>query len=144
MKTIINNDLKAAIKRKDSIAMNVLRALKTAISNAETAKGYDGKLNVIAIIKTEIKRRNASVLAFTEGNRMDLVDIETKEINILTGYLPKQLSDIEIDAIVTLVINTFDSPTMRDMGKIIAKVKAIGGDSLNMKVVSTLVKQKLN
>ena len=123
----INQDLKQATLDKQDKVLSVLRLLKAAISNKEISlrKGKDISLTndqVIEVTASEIKKRKEAIIDYQKGNRDDLVKKEKQEIKILEKYLPKQLSDKEIEKIVKEIVKTYDDASQRDFGKIMGQV----------------------
>lgn len=146
LKEVINNDLKEAMRGKDAEVLSTLRLLLSAIKMKEIAlrKGEEVSLNdeqVIEVIRSEIKKRNDSVLAYEQGDRQDLANKEKNEIKILEKYLPPSLSDEEIEKIIREEIGALEE---KDFGKAMGKVmprlkgKAEGGK------ISEIVKKVLN
>jgi len=100
--------------------------------------------DVIIVIKRQIKRHQDSIDQFKKGQRQDLVDKETKELEILESYLPKQLSEEEIRKVVEEVVSSSGAKDIKDMGKVMKEVMAKIGDSADGKIISNLVKEKLS
>jgi len=140
----ITQDIKSAMKAKDKTTLTTLRSLKTAITNFEKlGKEIDDEV-VMGQIKKQIKQRNDSIEAFSKAGKTDLAEKEQSEIEVLKSYLPKQLSLEEVKSIVSEKVSSFDSPTMRDMGKIIkACSEEIKGRADNS-LVAKLVKEKIS
>lgn len=146
LKDKINNNLKEAMKSKESETVSVLRMLISAIKTKEIAlrKGEEVRLNdeqVIETIRSEIKKRNDSVSAYEQGGRQDLAQKEKNEIKILEKYLPPSLSDEEIEKIIREEIGALEEKEFgRVMGKVMAKLKgkAEGGK------ISEIVKKVMN
>lgn len=124
----INNDLKSYLKEKKELEVSVLRLLISAVKYKKIAmnKGAESEsLNdddIIDVIQGEVKRRKDSIESYEQGNRPDLADKEKAEAVILNAYLPAQLSDDEIEAIVREVITGLGEVTAKDMGRIIGQV----------------------
>lgn len=146
LKDKINNNLKEAMKSKESETVSVLRMLISAIKTKEIAlrKGEEVSLNdeqVIEAIRSEIKKRNDSVSAYEQGGRQDLADKEKNEIKILEKYIPPSLSNEEIEKIIREEIGAMEEKDFgRAMGKVMAKLKgkAEGGK------ISEIVKKVMN
>lgn len=106
-------DLVHAMKTQDAETLGVLRMLKAAFLHEAKSVGGSDELDdatVLAILKKEGKKRKDSIDAYTRGNRIDLADIEKRELAIIEKYLPQELSDEEIDAIVDAVIQEMSNP----------------------------------
>ncbi len=118
----ITAEMKTAMKEKNKVALNTLRALKSAITNATIDKsGIDGQLpenEVINIIRKQIKQRQDSIDQFEKAGRAELAENETAEISILEGYLPTPLTDDELTAIVEAAITETGAESKKDMGNL--------------------------
>ena len=119
MQEQIQEDLKQAMRDKDTRRMNVLRSLKTAITVSE--KSGD-KVDVIAVIRKAIKQRKDSIDSYMLGARPDLADVERQEQEILENYLPKQLTEDDVRAIVISVIEKLQATSKKQMGLVIKSV----------------------
>ena len=109
----------------------------------DTRKDLDDA-TLLGIVEKAVKQRRDSVEQFTRGGRDDLAASEQAEIEILETYLPEQLSDTEIDALVDAVIAATGAESIRDMGKVMAAVKSKAAGKADMGAVSSRVKAKLN
>lgn len=147
MKDKISQDIKQAMRDKDTLKLNVLRAVKTEISNAALRKGnIDSDVSdadVVSIIRKQIKQRQDSVESFIDAGRTDLVSKESSEIDILTDYLPKDLTDPELDALIAQSVSKLESPSKKDMGKVIKEVKELSDGRADGKRISTRVSELL-
>ncbi|RLB07021.1 MAG: GatB/YqeY domain-containing protein [Deltaproteobacteria bacterium] len=115
----INEDLKEAMKQKDSIKLSCLRMLKTSIKKAQVEKMRElTDEEIIKIIQSLIKKGKEAIENFKKGNRSDLAEKEEKEIKILSNYLPKQLSLQEIEKIVKEAISEVKATSIKDLGKV--------------------------
>ena len=123
MITRIQDDLKQAMRDKDSTKLNVLRALKSSITNASLQKGnIDEPVSnseIIGIVRKEVSKRQDSINSFVSAKRFDLVAKETSEIEILNGYLPIPSSQQELDDIIKNAITELGASSKKDIGKII-------------------------
>lgn len=148
MKDKIDEDLKQAMRTKDSTKLNVLRGLKSAFTNASLQKGNVSEslseMEMINIIRKQFSQRQDSIKQFVEGQRFDLVAKEEVELEILKDYLPTELSDDDLNGIVTLAIGEYESPTKKDMGNIIKKVMEVVNGRADNKRISKLVLEKLS
>lgn len=118
----ITADMKSAMRDKNKIALNTLRALKSAITNAQIDKaGIDTTLpenESISIIRKQIKQRQDSIDQFEKAGRAELAENEQAEISVLEGYLPTPLSDEELSSIVEAAISETGAESKKDMGKL--------------------------
>jgi len=136
----INDDFIAAFKAKDTFRKDLLNTLKSAIKYAAIDKGEDlSDEEVIDVISKESKKRKDSISQFTAADRMDLVDVEQKELDILATYLPEQFSEEEIGTIIDTVLADLGTSARADMGKIMGAVMP----SVKGKADGALVKQVL-
>lgn len=144
----INNDLKAALLERHRFVADNLRNLKAAILNEEVALGRrDDGLNdteIEAVIAREVKKRNESKLLYEQNDRPELAEQEAQEIEVLMTYLPQQLTDEEIQAIVDRVVADHGDVDMKHMGQVIGDVKRQCGTAADGATVARLVKQTLS
>ncbi len=142
----IFNDYKEAMKNKDTLKSAVLSFLRAAMINAaveKKKKDLDDN-EVITVVKKQIKQRQDSIEQFQKGNRQDLVDKETKELEILKSYLPAELSSDEIKKIIEEAILLTGASGIKDMGKVMKEVTAKIAGRADGKLVSDLVKERLS
>lgn len=119
----IEKDLIEAMKAKNEIKLNTLRMLKSAIKNKEIDKKQPlNEAEILDMVQKQVKQRKDSIAEFQKANRQDLVQKETAEIGILEQYLPKQLSESELKAIVQKAIQSTGAKSKADMGKIMKEV----------------------
>lgn len=138
-------DLNEALKARDEIRVSVLRFLLSAIHNQEIQKQQElSDEEVIAVIQKQVKERRESIEAFQKGGRKDLVGKEEAELDILSKYLPQQLSEEEVKNLVTEVIRETDAGSPADfgrvMGTVMGKVKGRAGGEL----IAKFVKEQLS
>lgn len=144
LKDQLMNDLKSAMKEKDSIRKSTITMLRAAIKQKEVDERVelsDG--NIIDIISKQIKQKKGSIEEFQKADRQDLVDEAEQEIKILSCYMPEQLSLEEIQAIVEKAVAELGASTMKDMGKVVSKVKEETSGRADGKVISDIVKNVL-
>lgn len=143
----INNDLKAALLGGNRFMADTLRNLKAAILNEEVALGKRDEgladQDIEAIIAREVKKRTESKLLYESNGRPELAEVEQKEIDILINYLPKQLSEAEVQALIDEVVVEIGATDMKAMGQVIGAVKAKAGTAADGALVAKLVKQTL-
>ena len=129
LRETINNDLKEAMKAKDTQKRDALRLLTSAFKQIEVDERKElSDEDVIKIIQKQVKSRNDSIEQYKKAGRDDLVEIEQREINYFIPYLPKQLSDEELTKEVQTIIEQVGATSMKDMGKVMgAASKALAG-----------------
>ena len=144
----IKNDLTDAMKSGDKFKLNVIRMLKAALMNEEVSLHGNGNGlsddEVLAVIKREVKKRNTSIDEYTKYNKMDVVDDLKKEVEILSVYLPPELSDEELDKVISEVIDEVKPESIKDMGRIMKELTEKYGSSIDMSKASKIVKEKLS
>lgn len=141
----LNEDLKTAMKNKDSLKLSVIRMVKGAISLEKIKLKRD--LNddeIIGLISKEIKMRKDSILEFEKANRIDLIDKNNEEIKILKEYLPEELSTEELAKIIDEVFILVNPSSTKDMGNIMKEITPRVKGRVDMSYVSNIVKDKLN
>ncbi len=144
IKEQIKNDLKEAMRAKDVQKRDTLRNLSAAIKQAE----IDGKkelseAEIEAILAKYAKQREEAIKQFSDAGREDLVEKEKAELEIVYNYLPKPLSDEELQEAVKKVVEEVGATSMRDMGKIMGKIKALYGSRADGAKVNKIVKEIL-
>ena len=145
MRERILNDLKTAMKNQDKETLKVIRMVKGSMQLKEIDLKHElNEDEVIDIISKEIKTRRDSIKEFEKGNRQDLVDSTVREIEILEKYLPKQLSDEEVDSIIDDVFSKVEPKGMQDMGKVMGMVSPLVKGKTDLGQVSSKIKSKLS
>lgn len=138
----IIEDMKIAMKAHDALKLGVLRFMLSEIKNREIdAKHELTDEEVISLLRTEVKRRNEAILQFKQGNRLDLAEQEEKELVIINTFLPAQMDHQAVEAIVSKVVAATDS---KDFGQVMRAVMQELKGQADGKVVSELVRAKLN
>ncbi len=141
----ITKDLTAAMKAQDSFKLSVLRMLKSSLKNEEINKKSPlTDEDVLSVIKKQVKMRKDSKEEYLSYNREDLADSLEKEIEILNAYLPRELTKEELEQIIDETINELRPDGLKGMGMVIKAVSAKCGVTADMKLVSTIVKEKLS
>ena len=141
----ITKDLTEAMKAKDTFRTSVLRMLKSALKNEEINKKSPlTDDEVLAIIKKQVKTRKDSMNEYASYNRMDLADSLQKEIDILNAYLPEELSDEELEKVITETIAKLNADSVKQMGLVIKTISSEYGARCDMAKVSKIVKEKLS
>lgn len=141
----IEEDMKTAMKNGEKFELTVLRMLKSALQNEAISKNKElDEAEVISVIKKQVKVRKDSKSEYEKYNRQDLVESLDKEINILSKYLPEEMSDEEVMKVIDEVFNELKPESMKDMGKVMAKLNTLIAAKADMSKVSLMVKEKLN
>ena len=144
LKSRITDDVKAAMKAREAQRLGALRLLTAAIKQREVDERIElDDAQVLGVIEKMIKQRRDSIAQFTAGKRMDLVAIEQAELDVLQGYLPQQLPDAEVDAMIAAVIAETGAAGPAGMGKVMGALKARLAGRADMTVVSARVKARL-
>ena len=149
LKKQIDEKLNAALKAKDKNTYPTLRLVVSAIKDAEIAGRTKGKKEisdseVSAILKKMIKQRNESCEVYKKAGRNELLENETKEIEVISAFLPKQLSEEETKKICEEAIKSSGASSMKDMGKVMGVLKSKHADTLDFSKVSSIIKALLN
>ena len=145
LKDQITEDMKTAMRAKDSARLLTIRGLLAALKQKEVDERVVlDDAAVIAIVDKLIKQRRDSITQFAAGNRADLVDKETAELAVLEGYLPQRLGTEEIAAEVAKIVASLGASGPGDMGKVMGAAKTQLAGKADMGLVSAAVKQALN
>ena len=149
LKKQIEDKLNEALKAKDKNTYPTLRLIVSAIKDAEIAGRPKGQKeikdsDIIVILKKMIKQRNESCEVYKKSGRTELLESETKEINVINTFLPKQLSEDETKKICEEVIKSVGASSMKDMGKVMGMLKSKHADTLDFSKVSGIIKGLLN
>ena len=140
----INDDVKAAMKAKDKPRLGVLRLITAAIKQREVDERITLDDNqVLAVLEKMVKQRKDSIAQYEKAGRDELAQQEAFEIGIIQDYLPEQLSDDEIDALITEAISSTGAASMKDMGKVMGMLKSKLAGRADMGAVSGKIKAKL-
>ena len=145
----INKALTDAMKAKDERKVSTLRMVNSTLKNADIeARGAGkpplGDAEVLSLLQKMIKQRQESVELYKKGNRADLVKQEEEEIAIISGYLPKQMSDAEMGAAIDAAVKETGAAGMKDMGKVIGALRGKYAGQMDMGKASAAVKAKLS
>ena len=144
LKAQISEDMKTAMRAKDSARLGTIRLLQAAIKQREVDERIeldDG--NVIAVIEKMLKQRRDSIAAYESANRHDLADIEKFEVGVLQTYLPQQLTEDEVKAILEQVVVDTAAAGIKDMSKVMAAIKPLVVGRADMGKISGLIKVRL-
>ena len=140
----LSKDMVVSMKNKDSFSLGVIRMAKGAIQLEAINKKKDlTEEEMVAVISKQIKMRNDSVLEFTKANRMDLVEQNKKEIEVLSKYMPEQLSLDEVNKIIEEAFAKVNPTSSKDMGLIMKEVSPKLKGKADMGQVNAIIKEKL-
>tara|TARA_B100001079_G_scaffold211422_1_gene185569 strand:- start:127 stop:570 length:444 start_codon:yes stop_codon:yes gene_type:complete len=145
LKGQIKEEMKTAMKSGDRDRLKVIRLILAAINQIEIdSRTILEDNDIIKTINKMVKQRRDSIAQFSKGGRDDLVEIETNEIAILENYLPKKLSNRELDTIIAEAVSNLKADNMKDMGKVMNTVKHAIEGRADMSLVSSKVKARLS
>lgn len=144
LKQKIQDDMKAAMRAKETLRLETIRMLLAAIKQKE----IDGRIElddgmVLAIIEKLLKQRRDSIEQFQKAGRDDLVARESDELALLKAYLPEQLSAAEVEQAVAAALDRHGATSLREMGKVMAVLKSELAGRVDMAMVSALLKARL-
>ena len=145
----VKSNLKRAMLEKDVNLISTLRLIMASIKDKDIIEKGKGNAEgikdeeIISLLQTMIKQRKSSIELYLEGNRVDLAKKEENEIEIISNFLPKQLSNKEINIIIDDTIKTCNASSMRDMGKVIKLIRDQYNGKMDFGIVSELIKNKL-
>lgn len=143
----LTEEIKNAMRAKDSLKLESLRAIKSAILLAQTATGGGGELSEeesIKLLQRLVKQRKDSASIFKEQGRPDLAEPEESQAEVIASFLPEQLSKEEVEKVVAQIINQTGAEGMKDMGKVMGMASKQLGGKAEGKLIAELVKQKLS
>jgi uncharacterized protein YqeY len=144
LKDRITEDMKAAMRAADKERLGTIRMLQAAIKQREVDERITlDDAQVLSVIEKMIKQRKESIAQFEQGGRADLAAKESAEIDLLQAYLPAQLSEAEVDALIKDAIASTGAATIKDMGKVMGVVKAKAAGRADMGAVSARIKAAL-
>ena len=142
----ITASLKEAMKAKDTLKLEALRAIKSALLLEQTSGGQSGDLSEeqeIKLLQKLVKQRKDSAAIFREQNREDLAAPEEAQAAVIQEFLPAQMSETEIEAEVVAIIESLGATGMQDMGKVMGQASQRMAGKADGKTISTIVKKKL-
>lgn len=142
----IQEDLFEAMKARDEVKVSALRSVKTAILNEKTNGSYHEltDADIVKIIQKQIKQRDEAETIYREANREELANKEQDERLVLETYVPKMLSEKELKTIVEHLVLELNATSMKDMGRVMGELNKRFAGSVDGKIASTLVKNKLS
>ena len=150
LKDKINDNYKNSLKSKDKIEISTYRLIISAIKDLDIAnrsgpnKKETGDEDIKKLLKKMIKQRVESIDIYKKNKRQDLLEIEQKEFNILSSFLPKQMSDDETKKICSEIVKSTGANSIKDMGKVMGELKKNYLDSLDFAKAGTFIKELLN
>lgn len=143
----LTDELKAAMRAKDTLKLEALRAIKSAVLLAKTASAGDAELpeeEEIKLLQKLVKQRKDSAQIFREQNRDDLATTEEAQAEVIAKFLPEQLTTEAIEKIIDEIIVKTGAEGMKDMGKVMGMASKEMAGKADGKTISTIVKQRLN
>jgi uncharacterized protein YqeY len=149
LRDAINNAVKEAMKAREERKLSTLRMMNSTIKNADIDARGQGKPqlsddDLLGVFQKMIKQRQESVELYEKGGRAELAAQEREEIAVISAYLPKQMSDDDVKAAITAVIKETGAASMKDMGKVVAALKAKYAGQMDFGKASGLVKAALS
>jgi uncharacterized protein len=145
LKERITDDMKAAMRSGEKERLGVIRMITSAIKQREVDERIVlDDTQVLSVLEKMIKQRKESLVMFQAGNRQDLVDKESSEITLLQGYMPTQLSDADIDALINDAIAATGAASIKDMGKVMGIIKSKAQGRADMAAVGAKIKARLS
>ena len=147
LENIIQKDLVQGMKDHQEHTVSALRSIKTAIMEVKTAPGGKKELedgDIIKIIQKLVKQRKESMDIYSQAGRSELADNEQQEMFVLMNYLPKMLTESEVEEIVAKTIADLGATTMKDMGKVMGFINKTYSGQVDGSIVSRIVKSKLS
>ena len=144
LKEQLKNDLKEAMRAKEIVKRDTIRSINTMIKQIEVDERVDlDDSAVVKLIQRGIKQREEAIVQYKSASRDDLVEIEQAQIDVFELYLPKQLNDTELEAIIQGIINETGASSMKDMGKVMNPAKAKVDGGADGKRINEMVKKLL-
>ncbi|OGT86105.1 MAG: glutamyl-tRNA amidotransferase [Gammaproteobacteria bacterium RIFCSPLOWO2_12_FULL_42_18] len=145
LKSRIQEDMKSAMRAKEVLRLGTIRLLMAAVKQREIDEQITLQdADILNVINKMIKQRRESIEQFQKASRTELADKEQQEITVLTTYLPEQMTDAQIEALVSEAIKTTKATTIKDMGAIMGIIKPKAQGRADMAKVSTLIKKQLS
>ena len=150
LKETIETDYKNALKAKDKIKISTYRLILSSIKDLDilnrsgpNKKETDDE-DIKKLLKKMVKQRAESIDIYKKNNRLDLLEIEQNEYNVLTSFLPKQLGDEETKKICSEIISKVGASSIKDMGKVMGELKKLHADEIDFSKAGSLLKELLN
>ena len=149
MREKLNLELKNSIINKNTTSVKTLRLIIAAIKDRDIVARSSGnnvgidEQEIISLLKKMVKQREESIALYKKGNRLDLVKSEEEELKIISNFLPEQLTNDEIIKIVTETIKATEASSIKDMGKVISKLKENYSQNMDFSIASKILKENL-
>ena len=146
LSVLIMDDIKTAMRAKDTVALEALRAIKSEILLAQTASGSKEEISAddeVKLLQRLVKTRKESARIFTEQNRLDLAEPELAQIAVIEKFLPAQLTETEVEAVIAKIIAETGASGIASMGKVMGLASSQLGGTAEGKTISTIVKKLL-
>ena len=146
----IDNDYKSSLKSKDKNKISTLRLILSAMKDLDISnrsgpnKKETDDDDIKKLLKKMIKQRNESIELYKKSNRSDLLEVEINEVNILSSYLPKQMSEDETKKICKETIDKIGAASLKDMGKVMGELKKKHSDTIDFSKAGIIIKEFLN
>jgi len=145
LKAKITDDMKAAMRAKDAARLSAIRLILASVKQREVDERKElTDSDVVSVIEKMIKQRRESIAQFEKAARNDLADAEKFELELLSAYLPKQMTDAELSQAIEAAVSEAKPAGIKDMGKVMALLKPRLGGRADMGKVSSLVKARLS
>jgi len=145
LKSRIQEDMKSAMRAGEKDRLATIRLVMAAIKQREVDERIElDDAQVLSVIDKMVKQRRESITQFTAGNRADLVAKEEAEVRLLLAYLPAALTDAELDALISEAIQATGAASIRDMGKVMAAIKAKAAGRADLGAVGARIKARLS
>ena len=145
----ISGALKSSMKEKNQISVSTLRLIQAAIKDRDIAarsKGVDDGISddeILQVLQTMVRQRNESIEMYKKGDRNELAEREAQEIEVIQGFMPRQLDDAEMDAAITEVIEATGAESIKDMGKAMGALRAQYAGQMDFGKAGAALKQRL-
>lgn len=141
----IDSEIKKALKEKEKIRLSTLRLLKASIKNAEIEKMDTlDETEITDIVSGEVKRRKEAIVEYEKGNRPELAEKESLELEVLSEFMPEQLSEKELEGIIKEAIESTQATDTKDLGKVMSQVMPAIKGRAEGKVVNQMVREALS
>ena len=150
LKNKIENDYQSSLKSKDKVKISTYRLILSSIKDLDIANRSGPKKketddnDIKQLLKKMIKQRAESIEIYKKNNRKDLLDVEQSEVDVLSSYLPKQLSEEETKSLCQEVVGKLNAQNIKDMGKVMGELKKNYSDSLDFSKAGSILKEILN
>ena len=150
LKEVIENNYKNALKAQDKTKISTYRLILSSIKDLDisnrsgTNKKNTDDEDIKKLLKKMLKQRAESIEIYKKNNRSDLLEIEQNEYDILSGFLPKQLSELEIKKICSEIISKLDANSIKDMGRVMGELKKKHADEIDFAKAGSIIKELLN